>query len=85
MKLEGLEEKSQQESFLLNSMRKLVYVNDKGFTPEQRGEISYIKLLISDNLNALRHNQDINRNDFIEIQNTVNRYSKYIIKNYKII
>lgn len=82
MNLEELKGKSQQKSFLLNSIKKLEYINEKDFTEEQKGDISHAKTIIVNNLESLKHNQNINENDFVEIQNIINKYSKYIIDKY---
>ena len=71
----NLEKESQQEVFLLNSMKKLEYINEKDFTEEQKGDISHAKTIIVNNLESLKHNQNINENDFVEIQNIINKYS----------
>lgn len=77
-----MKSKTQQEGFLLNNMKKLMYINENGFTEEQKQEILYAKTIISDELEKLKHNLEINEQVFTKVQKIINKYSKYIREEY---
>lgn len=74
--------KQQKYNTLLNNMRKLLYINEKNLSEEQRQEIQNLKFTINNYLEIMKSNQDIDEQDCIQIQNDVEKYSKFINKEY---
>lgn len=77
-----LDTKEQKEAFLLNSMRKLLYMDESNLKNEQKKEILDIKSAINEELEKLKCGLKINEQVFIEAKNVINKYSKYIKKEY---
>ena len=77
-----LNTKEQEEAFLLNNMRKLLYMDESNLNNEQKKEIVNTKSIINEELEKLKRGLKINEEDFIEVKNVINKYSKYIKKEY---
>lgn len=77
-----LNEREQKKAFLLNNMRKLLYMDESNLENEQKKEIVYAKSIINNELEKLKHGLKINEQVFIEVKDITNKYSKYIKKEY---
>ena len=74
--------KNKKKAFLLNNMRKLLYMDESNLENEQKKEIVYAKSIINNELKKLKHGLKINEQVFIEVKDITNKYSKYIKKEY---
>ena len=73
--------KEEQEAFLLNNLKKLVYIDNKLLNDIQKDEVKIAKSKINNLLDGLRNGKtELNENDYIEIKNIIKKYSRYIMK-----
>lgn len=68
--------------FFINSLKKLECIDESNFTKDQKEEILYAKTIVCNELEKIKHDNKPNEKSIIEIQNIINKYTKYIMKEY---
>lgn len=74
--------KDQQKNYLLNSMKKLEFINEEQLNKNQKNEILTAKNEIVNQLEKLKTNNELNKESIIAILEIIQKYSKYIRNEY---
>lgn len=74
--------KDQQKNYLINSMKKLEFINEEQLNKNQQNEILTAKNEIVNQLEKLKTNNELDKESIIAILEIIQKYSKYIRNEY---